>query len=45
METAVPRTSNDNARVEFFTAMKIRVVVFWVVTPLIDVLGYQRCGG
>jgi len=28
-----------------FTAVKIRVVVFWVVTPCSDVAGYQRLGG
>jgi len=28
-----------------FTAMKIRIVVFWAVIPYTDVVGYQRFGG
>jgi hypothetical protein len=32
------------ARFEVFTAMKIQVVVFWVVSPC-NVVGYQRFGG
>jgi hypothetical protein len=31
-------------RPELFTAMKIQVAVFWVVTPCNDVVGYQRFG-
>jgi hypothetical protein len=27
-----------------FTAMKIQVAVFWVMTPCSDVVGYQRFG-
>jgi len=30
--------------VEVSTAMKIQVVVFWVVTPCSTVVGYQRFG-
>jgi hypothetical protein len=30
---------------EFFTTMKILVVVFWVMTPCNDVVGYRRFGG
>jgi hypothetical protein len=29
------------ARFEYLTAMKIHVVVFWIVTPCNDVAGYQ----
>jgi len=29
---------------EIFTATKIQVVVFWVMTPCSDVVGYQRFG-
>jgi len=32
-------------RFEVFKAVKIQVVVFWVVTPCSDVLGYRRFGG
>jgi hypothetical protein len=35
----------DSATFEVFTAMNIQVVVFWVVTPCSDVIGYQRFGG
>jgi len=30
---------------EVFTAMKIQIVVFWVVMPCSDVVGYRRFGG
>jgi hypothetical protein len=30
---------------EVFTVMKMKVEVFWVVTPCGDVLGYRRFGG
>jgi hypothetical protein len=30
---------------EVFTAMKIQVAVFWVVTPCGCVVGYQHVGG
>jgi len=33
------------ARVEVFTAKKVRVVVFWVTSPSSDVVGYQLFGG
>jgi len=33
------------ARCEVCTAMKIHIVVFWVVTPCRDEVGYQRFGG
>jgi hypothetical protein len=33
------------ARLEVFTAMKIHIVVFWVVMPFIDVVGCQRFRG
>jgi len=33
------------ARFEVFTAMKILVVVFWVVTPCCHVAGYLRFRG
>jgi hypothetical protein len=29
---------------EVFTVMKIQVMVFWVMTPCNDVVGYQRFG-
>jgi len=32
------------ARFEVFTAMKIKVAVFWVVTTCNDVVGYQSFG-
>jgi hypothetical protein len=32
-------------RFEVFTAVKIQIVVFWVVTPYSDVVGYQHFGG
>jgi len=31
-------------RFEVFTVMTIQVVVFWVVTPSSDAVGYQRFG-
>jgi hypothetical protein len=31
-------------RSEVFTATNIQVVVFWVLTPFSDVVGYQRFG-
>jgi hypothetical protein len=34
-----------DAMYEAFTAMSIQVLVFWIVTPCGDVLGYQRFGG
>jgi hypothetical protein len=34
-----------DARSEVLKAMKIEVVVFWVVTPSINVVGYQSFGG
>jgi len=35
----------DSVKFEVFTAMKIQVVVFRVVTPSNNVVGYQRFGG
>jgi len=32
-------------RFEIFTAMKIQVVILWVMTPCSDVAGYQCFGG
>jgi len=32
-------------RLETFTVIKIHVVVFWVMTPSSDVVGYQCSGG
>jgi hypothetical protein len=32
-------------RFEIFTAMKIQIVIFWVVTPCSNMVGYQRFGG
>jgi hypothetical protein len=34
-----------DTRLEVFTAMKIQVVLFCVVTSCTDVVGYQRFGG
>jgi len=33
------------ARFDVFTAMKIKIVVFHIVAPCSDVVGYQRFGG
>jgi len=33
---------NISATFEVFTAMKIQVVVFWIVMPCSDVVGYER---
>jgi hypothetical protein len=30
------------ARLEVFTGMEVEVVVFWIVTPCSDVVGYHR---
>jgi hypothetical protein len=32
-------------RLEVFTPMKIQVMVFWVVTPCSNMVGYQRFEG
>jgi len=38
------KNGGGSARFEVFTAVKIRVEVFWVVMPLCSVVvGYQRC--
>jgi hypothetical protein len=34
-----------NPRSEVSKAMKIQVVVFWIMTPYSDDVGYQRLGG
>jgi hypothetical protein len=36
---------NTSVGFEFFTALKVQVVVFWVVTSRSDVVGCQRFGG
>jgi cephalosporin hydroxylase len=36
---------SDIARFQIFTAVKIQVEVFWVVTPYSVAVGYQRFGG
>jgi hypothetical protein len=36
---------HPSTRLEVFTAMKIQVTVFWIVTPCSDVIGYRRFGG
>jgi len=28
-----------------FTMMNVQILIFWVVTPCSDVVGYQRLGG
>jgi hypothetical protein len=33
-----------NARFEVFKAVKVLVMVFWIVTPCSVVVGYQRFG-
>jgi hypothetical protein len=35
----------DNNVADFFTAMKIQIVVFWVMILCSDVVGYQHFGG
>jgi hypothetical protein len=35
----------NDARFEVFTTMNIQVVVFCVMTPSNDMVGYQRFGG
>jgi len=37
--------SMNVVKLQVFTVMKIHVVVFWVVTPCNDVVGYQHFGG
>jgi hypothetical protein len=39
------KTESTVARFEVFTVTKIRVEVFWVMTPCSDVVGYRRFGG
>jgi hypothetical protein len=34
-----------NTRFKVFKAMKVQVEVFWVVTPCVVAVGYQRLGG
>jgi len=36
---------NSVASFEIFTAMKIHVTAFWVVTPCTDIVGYLHFGG
>jgi len=33
------------ARLQIFTAIKIQVSLFWIVTRCSDVVGYERFGG
>jgi hypothetical protein len=37
-------TVSRHSRFEVFTAVKIQVAVFWIMTPCNDVAGYQRFG-
>jgi hypothetical protein len=39
------RSSDENMGLRVFMAMKTRVMVFWVVMPYSDVVGYQRFRG
>jgi hypothetical protein len=32
-------------RSEVFTAIKTQIVVFWILTPCSDLIGYRRFGG
>jgi len=35
----------EDARLEIFMVVKIHVMVFWIVPPCNDVVGYQSFGG
>jgi len=37
-------TNSSTTEFDIFTAMKIQVDVFWIVTPCNDVVGYRRFG-
>jgi hypothetical protein len=39
------QTEEFDARFEVFTAVKIQVQVYWVLTPCSVVVGYRRFGG
>jgi hypothetical protein len=39
------KTQGKDGRYDVFTAVKIQVEVFWVVTPCCVVIAYQRFGG
>jgi len=46
MSSCLIKTSSNDARFEIFTAVKIQVEVFWIVTPCGVVVGYHppwRC--
>jgi hypothetical protein len=40
--TEFHRNTFNSTKLEILTAIKILVVVFWIVTPCTDVVGYQR---
>jgi hypothetical protein len=38
-------SDSTSTRFEILTAMKIHVVVFWILIPCSDVVGYHHIGG